>query len=621
MALRTLQQLLPLDPAADVAPPESPPAAGALVAAIDPGAAPALKARFEAYGRELRAHRTQLAPVAASLATFHADLDRLLALLVALRERSARLLRNVQAQTALAERLNPFIIDLMVPPEVVRLVVAADVDAAWVENVRFIWEKLQLIEQIERGAMREYRGTAAYAALVECVGALRDKALERIRDFLIAQIKLLRAPALQVLSQNVQQRLLEVKEVYAFLAEFHPALARQLRSAYVYTMRWYYETRFAKYLYALQKLRVRDVDQTLLLGAEAADPGTLASVLGGWWGGLALAPAPLAPASPPPHRILMSEYLASIEKRIEVLRDDDPQAIPSQIAETTPFAYWLEFVYKQWSVALVDNIVVEYLFMVEFFYGGEEKFEAAEPAEPAEPAELATGSGGAPAAATADTAADTAADTTSGAWPHVMFDRVFRMGVEFVRWLVAPPRQPARLVGAAAGTCDGYGVMLIIRMVQEAQTALHGRFHVPIADEYLNQLLMVLWPHFTRIVDLNCELIKRLLAHLKRGAAQLAPVAVTQQFAQYLVGLLRLLQGDAHVEPLLTSVRRLRGDFELLLTKVSSAVFATRRLERELFLYNNYFLVVSILRSERVGGGLFEEQVAHFEALCEAYKK
>jgi hypothetical protein len=617
MSLRTLQQLLPLDPAAEADPPE----VGVLGAASAPAApaAAALKARFEAYGRELRTHRSQLAPVAASLATFHADLERLLALLVALRERSARLLSNVQAQTALAERLNPFIIDLMVPPEVVRLVVAADVDGAWVENVRFIWEKLQLIEQIEAGAMSDYRGTAAYAALVECVGALRDKALERIRDFLIAQIKLLRAPALQVLSQNIQQRLLEVKEVYAFLAEFHPALARQLRSAYVYTMRWYYETRFAKYLYALQKLRVRDVDQTLLLGAEAADAGTLASVLGGWWGGLALAPAALAPASPPPHRVLMSEYLASIEKRIEVLHDDEPQAIPSQIAETTPFAYWLEFVYKQWSVALVDNIVVEYLFMVEFFYGGEEKFEAAEPAERAEAperagrAERAPGNGGtADAAATAD---------TGGAWPHIMFDSVFRMGVDFVRWLVAPPRQPARLVGAAAGTCDGYGVMLIIRMVQDAQTALHGRFHVPIADEYLNELLMVLWPHFTRIVDLNCELIKRLLAHLKRGAAQLAPVAVTQQFAQYLVGLLRLLQGDVHVEPLLTSVRRLRGDFELLLTKVSAAVFPTKRLERELFLYNNYFLVVSILRSERVGGGLFEEQVAHFEALCKAYKK
>ena len=41
--------------------------------------------------------------------------------------------------------------------------------------------------------------------------------------------------------------------------------------------------------------------------------------------------------------------------------------MPSQIAETSPFPYWVEFVFNQFSMAVVDNVIVEYLFTIEFF--------------------------------------------------------------------------------------------------------------------------------------------------------------------------------------------------------------------------------------------------------------
>ena len=55
-------------------------------------------------------------------------------------------------------------------------------------------------------------------------------------------------------------------------------------------------------------------------------------------------------------------------KRFEILHSDQ-SAMPSQIAETSPFPYWVEFVFNQFSMAVVDNVIVEYLFTIEFLPG------------------------------------------------------------------------------------------------------------------------------------------------------------------------------------------------------------------------------------------------------------
>lgn len=44
----------------------------------------------------------------------------------------------------------------------------------------------------------------------------------------------------------------------------------------------------------------------------------------------------------------------------------------------------------------------------------------------------------------------------------------------------------------------------------------------------------------------------------------------------------------------------------------------------EIFLYNNYFLVVNILKNENgdeLGNMLIGEQIKHFETLCGAYQQ
>ena len=94
-----------------------------------------------------------------------------------------------------------------------------------------------------------------------------DQAIERIRDYLVSQIKSLRSPNIN--AQIIQQRaFLAYKDLYAFLTKHHPQLAEEIGQAYSNTMRWYYLSHFTRYKQALEKMPLYTVDMTDALGAD-----------------------------------------------------------------------------------------------------------------------------------------------------------------------------------------------------------------------------------------------------------------------------------------------------------------------------------------------------------------
>lgn len=599
-----------------------------------------LTARFELFAETLRPFQARLAPIEAFLEQFNSQIASLSDTLCSLQEKLTQLNSGLDHQRDLVDKLNPVILDLMIPPAVAESVIKEPITEKWVENVRFIAEKQQLIQRITLGddslSLRMHKDLTAFKNLAAAIALLEAKAVERIRDFLILEIRLLRR-SLKTSSQVVQEKLLQLKELYAFLDERHPSLAKQLQLAYIYTMKWYYTTRFAKYLYALQKLKLKVVDLLFVLGGSKdhlevklglfsfVEASYAATLMGSGAGSAA-----------PSNKPTLAEYFLSAAKRMEILEGDGDsrRSIPSQIAETTPFAYWMEFPFNQWSNAVLDNIIVEYLFVIEFFYQGNEKFEPV--------SNLDSSAASLP--------------LSSKDWSHVMFEDIFKMGLAYVNWLVTSQHQrlSQRIVssGAAASatayatgssghsaTCDGYAVLLMIRLIQNQSYTLHNQFHVPVMDEYHNSLLLLLWPHFTKIVDLNCESMKKHIlgsgsySHRATEINQ-APINTTQQFAQYITGLLRLAfvhdkESDKLTlfqgEPVCMSIVRLRNDFESALTKASGHMFGSSKskaVQKEIFLFNNYFLVVTILRNEfdDSANEFVKEQIKHFELLCDAYK-
>ena len=93
------------------------------------------------------------------------------------------------------------------------------------------------------------------------------QAVERIRDFLVAQIKALRSPNIN--AQILQQQMfLRFKDIYGFLARHHPQLAEEISQAYINTMRWYYLNHFTRYRQALDKIALYTVDKSDSLGGD-----------------------------------------------------------------------------------------------------------------------------------------------------------------------------------------------------------------------------------------------------------------------------------------------------------------------------------------------------------------
>ncbi|EGW33661.1 uncharacterized protein SPAPADRAFT_147530 [Spathaspora passalidarum NRRL Y-27907] len=548
--------------------------------------------KFESYDAQIKHYKTKLEPVGVILNEFNNELAMLSSSLVSLEQQSTKLSKDSKLQTIITEKLNPVVLDLMIPPDIVNSIIKEPVDSKFLDNLKFILEKRQLIVNIRSGNTEAsiaelYQDSTALSQLEAGVTLLESKAVERIRDFIITQIRMLRLSS-KASSQHIQQRLLEVKEAYYFLTAQHKELAQQLRLAYIYTMKWYYQSKFAKYLYALQKLHLRPVDISIVLGYSSKDENHSMFSTSSWKGWMPSTSSTLQPSTGPgqPHHTQLSigEYLLSFEKRIEVLTVKGKTAVPSQIAETSPFPYWTEFVYNQFLMAIMDNVVVEYLFMVEFFYQGNEKFEKEGDKE----------------------------------WAEIMFESVFVLGKEFLNWIMAVNTSVLDPVNY-----DSFGIILIIKLIQESQNRLHNEYHIPILDEYLNSCLLALWPQFTRAIDANCESMKKAILRTKKITG-LAPLNITQQFAQFLSALLRLTipNKDYHGEPLYTSVGRLCNDFESCLTKCSNHALGNKTTEKEIFLYNNYFLIVNILTNENVESNEFiEEQISHFQLLTDAYKK
>ena len=93
------------------------------------------------------------------------------------------------------------------------------------------------------------------------------QALERIRAFIVAQIKAFRSPNIN--AQIIQrQSFLKYKELYVFLARHHPQLAEEIGQAYINTMRWYYLHHFTRYQKALEKMRLHVMDKQDVLGQD-----------------------------------------------------------------------------------------------------------------------------------------------------------------------------------------------------------------------------------------------------------------------------------------------------------------------------------------------------------------
>jgi hypothetical protein len=315
------------------------------------------------------------------------------------------------------------------------------------------------------------------------------------------------------------------------------------------TMRWYFLDQFTRYLKALEKLKVHVIDRYDLLGQD--DGSRKANLL------------TVSKTAGPPHDAF------GLGRRIDLLKTSNQGALPSYLAEEDKTTHYLEFPFRNFNLALIDNASAEYSFLTSFF-------------TPSLPL-----------------------STISRNFNYI-FEPTFNLGRNLTRSLVGE-------------TVDCLGLLICVRLNQHFAFELQRR-KIPSVDGYINGTRMLLWPRFQVIMDLHCESIRKAASSLSSQAPSskaeqakqsAAPHFLTQRFGQFLEGIVALSTEAGDDEPVSTSLGRLRSEMEAFLTKLSKSIADARKRER--FLYNNYSLILTILGD--VDGKLAAEQREHFEAL------
>lgn len=329
-------------------------------------------------------------------------------------------------------------------------------------------------------------------------------------------------------------------------------LAEEIFQAYINTMRWYYSNHFLSYRQALDKLKMHVVDKSDLLGTESHGPrGQLSShplavfiylLLQGQ-----LVPASKMTAAP--HEAL------NIGRRLNLLTLFDHMAMTSHLIEADKSFQNLEVPFCNFNQVLVDNASSEYSFLTDFFspypmHHLSRKF-------------------------------------------NEIFEPTFTLGKSFTKHLIET-------------SVDAIGILLCVRVNQRLAFALQRRKN-PTVDGYINGTSMLLWPRFQVVMDMHSESIRRASSLLsgRAGVTALslpgseatgpsaAPHILTQRFGQFAHSILLLSSEAGDDEPVSSSLRRLRTDFDVFLLKLSNNIKDVRKRER--FKFNNYSLMLTII--------------------------
>lgn len=461
---------------------------------------------------------------------FSNELGAVSAEIETLQTRSTQLNAMLENRRNVERLLGPAVEEISISPKAVRTIADGPMDENWVRALNEIDARTAGIEAKASSSS----GFKAIEDVRPLLVNLKDRAIERIRDYLVSQIRAIRSPNINV--QIIQQqRLVKFKDLFSYLFKAHPKLAGEISQAYINTMRWYYTSNFTRYVQALDKVKVYPSDRNEVLGGDSHGSRGSSILQSGRAGSAAHDPF-------------------SLGRRIDVLRNGNQQALSSYLAEEDHSYHGIETPFRNFNVALVDNISAEYSFLSEFF-------------------------------------------------PPMTFHQISRMAADvFEQSFTIGSNLTKKLI---ENTTDSLGVLMCVRLNQHSAFELQRR-KVPVADSYVNGINMQLWPRFQVIMDLHGESLKRVGSNTGRSAVSAlsiaggddlknssAPHFLTQRFGQLMHGILVLSSDAGDDEPVSNSLARLRTEFDTLLAKLSRNGTDAKRRER--FLFNNYSLILTII--------------------------
>ncbi|OAL26164.1 hypothetical protein AYO20_10217 [Fonsecaea nubica] len=514
--------------------------------------------KFEEFHKSITECDQILTNVESYLTNFKAELGQVSAEIENLQARSVQLNAKLDNRRNVEKRLGPAVEEISLSPFTVKSIAEGPMDETFVKALKEVEARSFIIEAKEDKAEQ----VKALQDLKPLLEDLKAKAIERVRDYIVAQIKALRSPNIN--AQVIQQQtFLRYKDLYAFLARNHPVLAEEIGQAYVNTMRWYYSSHFSRYQQALDALQIHAFDQYDLLGSEPAPARR--NVLGA------------SKAAPPPHDAF------SLGRREDLVKSKNDTALPAYLAEESKSAHYLEVPFRNFNQALIDNVSAEYSVMTELF--------------------------------------STSTYHQISRRVVEIFEPTFTLGHNLTKSLVENTNDClgvllcVRLNQHFAFELQRRKVPVADSYINYTNILLWPRFQMAM-DAHCESLRKVPAPSTSsRGAAAAFSLVGGGSSDASR--ASVAPHAITQRFGQFLQGILSLSAEAGDDEPVSNSLARLRSEYESLMGKLAKG--AGDASKRAKFLYNNYSLVLTIISDTR--GKLAEEQKEHYGGLIRDLKK
>ncbi|KAG6135671.1 hypothetical protein E4U12_001603 [Claviceps purpurea] len=486
------------------------------------------RSTFEGLHRSITACDDVLNSVELNLIDFRNDLASVSADIESLQERSAALNRRLQNRKDVEKALGPVVEELSVSPEVVAKISTGQLDESWVKIICELDRRTVAYDKKIISGNQPSRASAELGPLLE---KLTLKAIERIRDFLVAQIKALRSPHIN--AQLIQQQnFLRYRDLYSFLHRRHAALAEEISRAYMNTMRWYYQTQFARYQQALASIKTHVIDKSDTLGHE--DTMRMATVLSS------------TRTAGSPHDAF------NLGRRIDLLKTSNQTALSSYLADEDQTTRYLEVQFHHFNLALIDNATAEYTFLASFF---------------------------SPALSYSH---------ISKIFTHI-FESTFEMGQTLSKTLVSDTYDALGIL-----LCIRLNQKLAFELQRRKVPAVDN--YINGTNMLLwPRLQVVMDRHCESVRQLVTNLPNKSHRSASDAAKMTsAPHVVTQRFGQLLHGFLVLSAEAGDDEPVAASLHRLRSEVEAFLNKQSLSYGGDNR-KSDRFLYNNYSLILTII--------------------------
>ncbi|KAI9796009.1 MAG: hypothetical protein M1835_004784 [Candelina submexicana] len=511
------------------------------------------KTKFEDLHRSILACDEVLRSVETYLTSFQTDLGVVSAEIETLQSRSTSLNTKLENRKTVEKLLGPAVEDISIAPAVVKKISDGPIDEQWLKALEELEKRSQAVET-KAQAQRKFKAVEDIKPLLE---NLINRATERIRDFLVAQIKALRSPSTN--AQIIQQQaFIKHKDLYVFIARHSPKLADDLLQAYINTMRWYYLNHFTRYGKALEKLKIHIIDKNDTLGQDDAgrrEGNIMPLKLGG------------------PHHDAFN-----LGRRIDLVKTSNQTALTAYVAEEDKSTHYLEVPFRNFNLALIDNASSEYAFLTEFF-------------------------------------SPHSFHQVSRKFVEI-FEPTFALGQSLTKQLIDNTADClgvllcVRLNQHLAFELQRRKVPTVDSYINGTNMLLWPRFQV-IMDMHCQSIRRAIASISGRSGGSALSLMG---GDSSRQSA--APHFLTQKFGQFLQGILALSSEAGDDEPVSSSLGRLVSDFEAFLAKLGKSFGEAKKRER--FLFNNYSLILTIISD--TDGKLAEEQKAHFEKLTFAHR-